>query len=193
MIIEDGKGQGYAVGVNPSNQLLTYAIALDAIDEAANKGGSYNVTTDIVTMTNAAVENALLYVANTNPMQNMNILRLAWSFGRATTSGDVIVRGYINPTAGTLVTAGTPISFVQRNLGSRFVAQGTAIKASAMAQTLIGGTLASTRVFQDMTAVEIISGFVVPAGSAFGVTVTAPTGNTSMRCALTASLFYVDR
>jgi hypothetical protein len=193
VLIEDGMGQGYSVGVNPKNQLLTYSIALDAIDEAANRGESYNVTTDVLTLTNAAIENAILYLQNTNPLQNMNILRLSWSFGKATTTGDVIVRGYINPSAGTIISAGTVITPVQRNLGSRFVAQATVLRMAAVAQTQIGGTLASTRIFQDMTEAEIISGFVVPAGSSCCFTVTPPTGNTSMRCSLTASFFYVDR
>lgn len=193
MIIEDGKGRGYQVGVDADNQLLAYAITLDAIDQSTNKGEAYNVTTDVLTLTNAAVENAVLYMTNTNALQNMNVLRLAWSFGKSTTAGDVIVRGYVNPVSGTLISAGTPVSFIQRNLGARFAAQGTAIKMSAVAQTLVQGTLASTRIFQDQTQVELVSGFVIPAGSSFGLTVTAPTGNTSMRCAVTASVFYVDK
>jgi hypothetical protein len=192
MQIDDGQGKGISAGVNKDNRLLTSAITLDAIDAAGQVGEAFNVTTDVVTLTNA-LENAVLYLANTNPTQNLHLQRLAYGFGKATTTGDVIVRTYVNPTSGTLISAGTPISFQQRNLGSRFVAQASAFKMAAVGQTQVGGILISSRVFQDAGDAEILSGFLIPAGSSLVITVQAPAANTSMKLAITAATFFLDK
>ena len=193
MIIEDGKGNGYATGVNPDNQLLTHAVTLDAMDNAARKGDSYALTTDILTLTNGNIENGFFYILNTNPLKDLSLQRMWWSFGKASTAGDVIMRGYANPTGGTLLTAGVPLTFHQRNLGSRFVAQATAYRLNTMAQTVIGGTLIMTRVFQDQQVEDVVSGLMIPAGSALAFTIAAPTGSTSMRASLSVAIYFLER
>lgn len=192
MQIEDGLGNAYAAGVDRTKRLMVHAVNVDAIDAAAERGEAFNLTTDVVTLTSTA-ESGVLYVMNSDAERNLILARLAFSFGKASTSGDVIVKTYANPTSGTLLSAGTPITFLQRNLGSRLVAQGTALRAGAVGQTQIGGTLIATRVFQDAREHEVNAGWLIPAGSGLAITVQPPTGNTSMRAAITVACYYADR
>lgn len=191
-IIEDGTGSGRTAGVSADNRLQTESVGLTFLDYRTHEGEAYNISTDVLTLTNA-VEDGILYIKNDRSNSVMLFSNILLGIGKATTGvGDVIFKVYANPTGGTLLSAGTAVAPENRNLGSKLPAQLTAAKMASVGQTITGGTLLSGRLMQDATRIDIDAGWIVPTGSSIALSITPPTSNTSMRVMVVATVAFLD-
>ena len=180
--IQDGTGRGYAAKVNSENRLLTQTVNLIAEENASLAGLAYNINTGIVTLTNGATKNAIMYVKN-NEDHDMIIAQLIYQTGAsAGGSGNVLVDVIRNPTTGTIISGASAVEIsANRNFGSSRVLAVTAYKGTT-GSTITDGTKFFETIMS--TATQRIGidarGIILPKGSSIGINITTPTGNTSM-------------
>ncbi len=140
--IEDGTGNGYAVGVTSDNRLLTStesipslaiasAVRADAFVINSNTGTATGLITGLV----AATESGVLYILNTSPFP------LSIGGFSAGNTGAGVWKIYKDVTGGTLASAGTATTPSQLNVSSSKPFTGTATRANASGQTVTGGSV----------------------------------------------------
>ena len=96
---------------------------------------------------------------------------------------------YINP----VESAGTDITPVNTNFGSTTSAVGTFKKGATGVTLFTGGTIWRTVYITDKLSMLVGEGHVVlPSGATFGISIEAPTGNTSMDVAVNVAFYYFD-
>lgn len=126
--IQDGTGTKLKVKVNEDNRLLGQSIIETEFDNAVGKGEAYNINTEFLTAT-SSVEIPLLYVKNE---EDRDLILSAWFIGTDADSGTAtrqsLLRVYTNPTGGTIISAGTDVTPVNRKVGSNNQLQVTAKK-----------------------------------------------------------------
>lgn len=174
--IQDGTGKGNIAGVTENNRLLTSTVNETIFAYAAEEGGAYFIGTPVVTLTNAA-ESALFYIKNNE--DDKLIFENFFTTANATTGGSpaiYTVNWYKNPTSISTVTTTTPLN---QNFGSSNTLDATAIYG-AQGATFTGGALVASLTLPIGQFNQIPANLVLPKGSSFGVSITPPTGNTSM-------------
>jgi hypothetical protein len=192
MFIEDGKGGGFQAHVDGENRLSTLAQTLPSRAVASIQGDSgYFFTTSVITLTSAN-ESGLLYIKNLSQNRVFVIETVQVSLGLSTggTAKDVILKVYPNPTAGTLLTAGTSVAAVNSNFGSTVPAQ---------AQVLVGtegSTIVPTAtniqfILRDQLYTNLNVVACLPIGTASALSITPGTANTSMKVVLAVAGFYI--
>jgi len=174
--IRDGQGRGFLAGVNKDNQLVTRTTSLDQRGKSAIDGNYYEGTTGLITLTDAN-ETAMLYVKNDETDSNSffmidKIFVDVWaSTGGA--GGNLTIKYYRNPT----VTGGSSADAYCTN----FATSGTASFTLTKSLTTMTGDVWWIGQGTDSSAIAIDEGkFCVPPGYSFGVSITAPTSNSSM-------------
>jgi hypothetical protein len=117
-ILEDGGGSGKRCKVSSDNKLETRSVTLTEYEEAALNGRAFNANTEILALTGTG-ESALIYLKN-NESQDVSIQGFFVGVGAlsGTTSDSVLVRAYLNPTGGTLITDENEVTVVNRDAGS---------------------------------------------------------------------------
>lgn len=193
MLIDDGKGKGFMAGVDSANRLLTLAQTITSREVGAIAGdASYFFTTGQLTLTSAN-ESGLLYVKNQSPNRVFVLESLQVSLGLSAggTAKDVVVKIYPNPTAGTLLTAGTTVSAVNSNFGSSVPAQAQVL-VGAEGSTIVPTATNIQFIFRDQyyTNIDVVG--CLPIGTALAISITPGTGNTSMKVLLSAGGFYTS-
>jgi hypothetical protein len=140
--IEDGTGNGYAVGVSSTNRLLTSSESVPSLAIAsASRSAAFVVNTNTGTATGlitglvAATESGVLYIVNSSPFP------LSIGGVSAGNTGAGVWKIYKDVTAGTLLSAGTATTPSQLNVASSKPFTGSAIRANASGQTVTGGTV----------------------------------------------------
>lgn len=183
MQVEDGRGRGYTVGVNAENRMTVEAVTIPANEWSTDKGLSYNLNTDDITLTGVG-ESAVMYVKN-NETIDMRIEAVAVGLDIATSStAGAMANIYLvrNPTAGTIVDDATALPIVQqRNFGSN---------RSLVADTYVGdegktftdGDNYIKLFHADSARLYATIDSTLTPGDSIGVTITPPAGNTSMVC-----------
>jgi hypothetical protein len=135
MLLQDGKGRGFAAGVNSRNELLNHATISSEINEVAKEDGqAYSFPTDVVAIA-AAGQDGLLYILNpTTSRKDLQIDDI-----RVSSDAEAHWRFYKNPTGGTLISGadGTPVN---TNFGSGNQFTGT-FKVGVDGNTVTGGDL----------------------------------------------------
>ena len=183
--IKDGSGKGYLAAVNADQQLITRATAIEQRLVSAIDENYYEATTGLVTLTDA-VETGLIYIANTNSDLVLIIDRVfvdVWETTGGSDSG--ILRYYLNPTA----TGGTTIVPNNTNFGSRKTIEAT---ASRSLTTMTGTDWWTAQISAPSSAAWEEGRIVIPAGSKFGISIQAPTGNTSMDVSINVAMYNFD-
>lgn len=174
--IQDGTGKGNIAGVTGNNRLLTSTVNETIFAFAAENGDAYFIGTPVITLTNAA-ESALFYIKNNE--DDSIIYENFFTTANATTGGSpaiYTVNWYKNPTSISTSTATTPLN---QNFGSSNTLTVSSIYG-AQGATFTGGTLVASLTLPIGQFNQIPSGLVLPKGSSFGISITPPTGNTSM-------------
>ena len=140
--IEDGTGQGYAVGVSATNRLLTSSESIPSLAVAsATRADAFVVNTAVASATGlitglvAGTESGVLYVSSTSAFP----LSIGGFF--ASNTGVGVWKLYKDVTGGTLISGGTAVTPSQLNVSSSKPFTGSAIRASASGQTVTGGTV----------------------------------------------------
>jgi len=133
MRITDGTGHAHEAEVTEQNELKVSARTESGLNLQSEDGDSFMITTDFVALTTTGSPTGMLYVKN-NGETNIKVWFVVFS---ATQAGKwKLIR---NPTAGTLVSAGTAITPVNLNTGSAKTLAITALKG-ADAQTVTNGS-----------------------------------------------------
>ena len=101
-------------------------------------------------------------------------------------SGSGILKYYINPT----IVGGTDVVPTNTNFGSARTLAGTFKKSV----TSISGTVWWTAQISTASSVALEEGrIVIPPGYCFGISVQAPTGNTSLNVSVNVAMYLIDK
>lgn len=135
MEILDGTGSGKAAKVSADNRLYTFALLEWPMESFSHPGDAYGVASDFIALTTTASYSGILYLTNISTTHNIHIDSI-----RTSSTVGALWQLLRNPTAGTLISAGTAIIPVNDNFSSGKVISGT-FKKGVDAQTVTDGTL----------------------------------------------------
>lgn len=182
--LDDGTGTSRKAKVDGNNRLHTKSITITTDKDASQRGGSYNLNTGLITLTDDA-ETPIMYLKN-NEDEDLHIYAIAVGTYSATLSSgsasSVTIRITRNPTGGTIVSSPTDADIKSnRNFGSAKTITADVYKG-ATGDTMTGD--ADHIIFRHSSASRLFAGIdeVIPKGSSLGITLAAPTNNTSMQC-----------
>ena len=183
--IRDGHGSGNLAHVNNDGQLETRSIGVEQRLKSTIDENYYEATTGQVTLTDAN-ETGIIYLKNTSTTQVMVIDRVFWDIWATTGgSGPGTLKYYKDVT----YTGGTSITPNNTNYGSVAAATGTFLKSL----TTISGTVWWTANISDDSSIALEEGRIILANnSTHGISVTAPTGNTSMVLSINVAFYYFE-
>lgn len=126
--IQDGTGSKVKVKVNSFNRLQTSTIQESIFEHAVERGEAFNVNTENISITTSA-ESALLYFKNN---EDRDIILTGWFIGTGIQGASPtelgLMRVYVNPTGGTLISGATQVNIVNRLIGSANTFQFTVYK-----------------------------------------------------------------
>lgn len=178
--ILDGLGSGKEAGIDSNNRILTAAITETISNHVTEFGGRYNLNTGTINLTSAN-SSAVMYFKN-NEDYVYSITAFILYFGPSTGgSGVSTIDIYADPTGGTIISNAVDADIIfNMDLGSARDLDANVYKG-AEGNTLTGGVHAFSG-YQAPSNARVISvgQLLVPKGESFGITVTPPTGNTSM-------------
>jgi len=191
-MLQDGTGGGNFQEVDKNNNAHTYSITVSESVSATINGDGYILSTGIKTITNDT-DNYLHYIKNDSAMDlviSETIFTLGSSTGGA--SDEVTFLGRLNPTAGTIISAGLSYSPFNTNLGSSNTFDGTSQLATSLELTATGGTQADGLI---TTAGRIIfnTPIIIPKGSSLAGGIKCDTGNTSQLCSIGYVVYFRDK
>lgn len=135
MQIEDGAGSGKLAKVSTDNRLHTFSLLEWPMESFSHTSDAYALATDFIALTTTASYSGILYLLNTSTTHNVHIDSI-----RTSSTVGALWQLMRNPTAGTLISAGTALLPVNDNFSSGKVVSGTA-KKGVDAQTVTDGTL----------------------------------------------------
>ena len=188
-VIKDGTGTGNTAKVDSKNRIRSLSTIETGGTEAALDGNLYNVNTFTINLTSAN-QSALLYIKNTNA-DSWVINRVFYNAGVSTGgTGDFLAEVVANPTAGTLISAGTDITPYNLNFGSSKILTATTKKGAEGSTVTDGEIRVGTIIPTSGTRVLIaFDSIIMDPGSSLAVTVTPQTGNTSMNIQVGLNLY----
>ena len=182
--LKDGTGNGFLAQVNKDHQLITRATALNQHTKSSVDGNYFELTTGLLEIT-VATEKGVLYLKNsedTTIVVDKVFLDVWPSTGGGTDGGTL--RYYKNPT----VTGGSSINAVNTNFKKPDTA-GDDLKNL----TTITGTVWWIGYFEPQNSITIEEEkFVIPPGYSFGMSLIAPSGNSSMYINANIAFYRLD-
>jgi hypothetical protein len=192
IIIKDGKGSGVSAKVSSTNKLSVLAVSEDIAAHHAFEGNAYNINTGTINLTSAN-KSALLYVKNLEE-KDLIINAFFYLLGNSNITGvDTLVQVERNPTGGDLISGGTAFLPVNRHFGSKNTLNVTCLKG-AEGDALSGADdIVVESLFSGVGRKTVAVGaIIVPRGTSVGVTITPPTGNTSMNVQMALAAYLVE-
>lgn len=188
--ITDGTGNGNSAAVDDTNRILTRSVGEDIFQNGAEEGESFFLGTPLVTLTSAN-ESSLFYCKNNE--DEPLILGNFFIVAESTTGGSpnmFRVNWYKNPTS---ISGGTANPSLNQNFGSSKELDAD-LEYGVEGSTITGGTLAATLSFPIGQFNDIPANLVLEKGNSFVVSITPPTGNTSMAVQFgSRALRYIER
>lgn len=186
MIIEDATGSGKKLKVDGNNQAHTFSVTQSEIQQATEKGNSYNINTGTIGLT-TSTESAVLYFKN-DEAEDIVIDAVAIGIGDGGTKDEksiiTIVR---NPTAGTIVSGASAVAMNEnRNFGSSNTLSTTTLAyKGAEGNTLTDGD-DFAQFYQTGTRGYYTVDIEIPKGSSLGIKLDTQTsaGTTDVYAAL---------
>ena len=183
--IKDGRGKGFLVAVNSDQQLITRATAVEQRLVSTIDEHYFEATTGQITLTDA-VETGIIYFTNseTLPIVIDRTFIDTWT-STGGSGADGTLKYYRNPT----YTGGSAIVPWITNFNSSKVLDGTFLKSLST----IAGDVWWTGYITDKSSIIIDEGrILIPSGRSFGISVAAPTGNTSMKISINIAMYLLD-
>ncbi len=179
-VITDG-AKSFTAKVDEMRRLWTRAVTISTGLNAAINDDEYNVTIETLELTTDG-ESVLLY------LRNDEIEDVDWAVTQITVTGaasdgsdDWLAALYTNVNTGTIIDTGTDININPFKLGSTKPLLATALRGFEGA-VLDGTTVVDRLVPLAPAAFTIpLDALVLPPGTSMGLSVTPPTGNTSMK------------
>jgi len=182
-----------AARVNEDGQLSTFSQVVSNSLAASIKGDRYNISPDgFITLTDD-VETPVIYVQNNEPETiGWALTQLLIVSTLSDGAGEWFVSFYTNPTSGTIITGGTDALVISQNLGSQKPLEVTA-KTGSTGDTLAGNVKLDRLIPMTPASITIpLDAIVIPPGTSFGMTVTAPVGNTFVKIDVGVSLLRLE-
>jgi len=183
--IKDGRGKGFLVAVNADQQLITRATAVEQRLASTVDENYFEATTGQITLANAD-ETGIIYIQNTEsfPLVIDRVFVDIWTSTDGS-GADGILKYYRNPT----YTGGSAIVPWVTNFSSNKTLDGTFLKGL----TTIAGDVWWTAYITDKASLVIEEGrIIIPNGRTFGISIAAPTGNTSMKISINVAMYLLD-
>lgn len=174
--IQDGIGTSKKASVDMTNRLATRAITETFFDEGAFNGNAYFIGTPLVNL-NSTTASAIFYIKN-NEEKDL-VFDNFFLIAESTTGGSPSVFRsiwYKNPTS---ISPAFDTNPLNQNFGSSQELDATTHYGTQSA-TFTGGTVVAQLSFPIGVFNDIPAKLVLPKGSSFGISIQAPTGNTSM-------------
>lgn len=177
-ILEDGTGSGNKAKVGILKRLHTHALQVSLSTGATLAGDAFNISSKLANLTSAN-ESVLLYLKN-NEDDDISITTEFINISQSTGGvGSAQIKFILNPTAGSIIT-----NALLADKDNRRISDSKTLTCDCF-RGVEGDTITS----QDSeipiptnagTRNAIPSEYIIPKGSAFALSVTPPTGNTSM-------------
>ena len=191
--VEDGTGKGLSAKVTADNQLLVKSIGRPELTDQSIKGFGFSIGSVVKLITNDT-QNGILYVKN-NEDADLVIQSLIAQIGNNTggsINDDLIVEVFIQPTGGTLITAGILIPAVNKNVGSSNLLDAEIRTSSALGQTITGATIVVSLILANEGRIEFPLSAVIPKGSSIAVAITSKSGNTNQQIQILLDSFLAS-
>jgi hypothetical protein len=172
MEIIDGTGSGKRAKVDQTNRLETFSIIETRIaDVSVNKGNSFVLSSDFITLTNTASFNSIFYLKSISSDKIIFIDKIRIC-GTGNTMGYVQTKLIKTPTGGTLITDEAAAIVQPSNLGASTDFEGLAYKG-ADNKTATGGDQFSqfTVHLPGHTIQEYNGALVLTGGTSFAIDV----------------------
>lgn len=170
---------GNTARVNSDNQLEVFSTQRTQLSQALLEDNAYIITTPFINLTTAS-ESGLLHVKNTDT-ETWIISRLFINAGTSDATGDHSFKVLYQSSGGTLISGGTPFDAANLKAGSAQTLDATIVHG-AEGSTVSGGNGIVDSIVPTTGARTAVTddNFVLPAGTSLQITLTPPTGNTSM-------------
>lgn len=189
MKIEDGTGTGNIAKVGSDNRVYTYSKGITEYSQSSSDGLAFNANTGEIALT--TTDSAVFYLKN-NEDKDLHIEGFFVGIGAVsgTISDPVLIRAWVNPTGGTIVSGASAITVVNRNFGSSRTfdfdcykgADGNTLTGYDAEPILLQYQNANSRTFGTVN-------LVIPRGGSFGVTMDLQTsGGGNVYCGVTGYL-----
>lgn len=183
--IRDGKGRGYLAAVNSDNELTARSTIVNQHTHSALDGNYFEVTTSQVTLTDAN-EKGIIHIDNTGT-STIIVDRVFYDVWESTGgTGGGILRYYKTPT----VTGGSSVTANCTDFGNAKTLSATCLKSLT---TMTGTVWWTAYIAPGNTYCSDEGRFVLEPGTGFGISVTAPTGNTSMKVSINIAVFTFNK
>lgn len=190
-VIKDGTGTGILAKVDDSNRLQTTSTTQSGFRSAQKKGDAFILSTGVITLTTDN-ESAIIYLKSLEEsdlvIENVSI-RLGSSTGGAAI--DLIRTDYIQPTTGSLITDAVP-ALVANLLTSNTTTLNADVFQGSEGKEL-GGEIVSDDTLQLTGQIkDEAAGFIVPKGTALGLSIKPPSGNTMLKVQILIVVYLLD-
>jgi len=174
-VLKDGTGKAFQAKVGDKNRLHTHSLAADISAVASISGDAFNVSSNLVTLTNTS-ESVLLYFKNLEEDDisiTTEFVNIGTSTGAGSTKG--IMKFYIDGTSGTIIDNALPAQVINRRIGNGNTLDGN-IYRGVQGDTLTGGDTITI----PTSGGAIASEYILPKGKSFALSYTPAAGNTSI-------------
>jgi hypothetical protein len=173
-VLIDGAGKGYSAKVDEEQRLHTHAFTVSTALAAALSGDAFNVGSSLITLTSAN-ESGCLYIKNNEPEDIILSVQFI-NLGTSTNgTGESHFTFYLNPTGGTLISNAVAGDVFNRRIGSNNTLSADVYKG-VEGDTITGGNIIKAPTTGLFSSVP----YVIAKGATFAISITPPTGNTSM-------------
>ena len=188
--IKGGNNPGNLVHVDDDGKIQARAVSISEQAQKSLKGDAYNINTGLLTLT-SDVETALFYFKNETEDDSIVVPRIFLTFLSSDGTGELTSCVKKNITGGTVI-VGTDLAPTNFNFGSSKL-PGITLKNGGSVLTFTGGSLGPEFLFTSDNQRHLIGfeAIILPRGASMTLTVTPPTGNTSMVIEAGAN-FYID-
>lgn len=179
--VSDNTGDNYGLKIDSDNRAATRNISLTTQNEAAINGEAFVYGSGTITLTDT-VATAVILVQN-DACRDMLVTGINITVGNSTGAacacivGGVLFTLYKNSTA--IACCNGVANIFNNNFGSSNVFCVTSAKG-AVGATLTGGCSIFGGYFSQNDFTEVETSLIIPKGKSIALTVTAPTGNTSV-------------
>lgn len=187
-LILDGKGRGNRAAVNDDGQLITRATAVKQRLHSAIDENYMEFTTGQIELTDAN-ETMISYVENEQTDSDIVLVidRVLYDVWASTGgSGDGTLKYYRNPT----ITGGTDVDSYNTNFGSN---QTNSITCKKSLTTMTGDVWWTAGFLASNTYALEEGRIIIPSGYSFGISIQAPSSNSSMKISVNIEMFVLDK
>lgn len=185
---------GNKAHVNNDGQLETHSVVLSEESRASERGELFNLTSDVIELTDA-VETPIFYFKNVGESRNIKITSIIVTLADSTggDSSPVFLGLYPNPTGGTLLDSVIDLPLANFNVGSGNQIDVIA-KRGSVGDTVVNANGSVPIMLPEYPKREFVDvdSIVIPRGRSVALTLTAPTGNTSMLVSAAINLYLQE-